>query len=133
MQEHQASALTLRLPDIHVGIAEDVFADDCLDRRPVVELLCNVLSSSESPAVVALNGEFGSGKSTFLKMCAAVLRQRHVTVVEIDAWQQRYTGDALLDLIGALSDTIPAEQERLRKVLELAGRIARGAAWGAVG
>ena len=132
-QAQEAPALTLRLPDFQVGSVEDVFAADCLNRQPVVDLLCDVLATTDSPAVVALNGEFGSGKSTFLKMCAAVLRQRGVKVVEIDAWQQRYTGDALVDLIGALGDTIPAERDRIRRVLEFAGRIARGAAWGAAG
>lgn len=126
-------SLTLRATDIDVQSPDGVFAEDCLQREPAVELLCGVLASTESPAVVALNGEFGSGKSTFLKMCAAVLRHQDVTVVEIDAWQQRYTGDALVDLIGALSDTIRTEQQRLRKAIEFAGRIARGATWGAVG
>ena len=120
--------LTLRLADVNVDGTGGVFAEDCLIRQPAVDLLCGVLATTESPAVVALNGEFGSGKSTFLKMCAAVLRQQNGTVVEIDAWQQRYTGDALIDLVGALSDAIPKEQERLRKAIEFAGRIARGAA-----
>ena len=123
--------LTLRLADIGVDDPGGVFAEDCLTRQPAVNLLCGVLATTESPAVIALNGEFGSGKSTFLKMCAAVLRQQNGTVVEIDAWQQRYTGDALIDLVGALSDAIPKEQERLRKAIEFAGRIARGAAWSA--
>lgn len=130
--DNGAPSLTLRMADIDVQGPDGVFAEDCMQRQPAVELLCSVLATTESPAVVALNGQFGSGKSTFLKMCAAVLRQEEITVVEIDAWQQRYTGDALVDLIGALSDTLPTEQERLRKVLDFAGRIARGAAWGTV-
>jgi energy-coupling factor transporter ATP-binding protein EcfA2 len=132
-QDSRPPALSLRAHDINLDGPDGVFAEDCLRRQPAVELLCDVLATTESPAVVALNGKFGSGKSTFLKMCIAVLRQREVTVVDIDAWQQRYTGDALVDLIGALSDAIPTEQERLHKVLRLAGRIARGAAWNAVG
>lgn len=132
-QGSQSPAMSLRAQDIDLDGPDGVFAEDCLRRQPAVELLCNVLATTESPAVVALNGEFGSGKSTFLKMCASVLRQRDVTVVEIDAWQQRYTGDALVDLLGALSDVVPAERERLREVIRLAGRIARGAAWSAVG
>jgi energy-coupling factor transporter ATP-binding protein EcfA2 len=132
-QNGRPPALSLRAHDINLDGPDGVFAEDCLGRQAAVELLCGVLASTDSPAIVALNGEFGSGKSTFLKMCASVLRQRNVTVVEIDAWQQRYTGDALVDLLGALSDAVPAERERLREVIRFAGRIARGAAWSAVG
>ena len=131
-QDGDASSLMLRLNDIELDGPVGVFAEDCLNREPAVNLLCDVLTTTYSPAVVALNGEFGSGKTTFLKMCTAVLRQRDVTVVEIDAWQQRYTGDALVDLMGSLSDILPTEQDRLRDVLKFAGRIARAAAWGAV-
>ena len=131
-QDGGSSSLTLRVADIELAGPKGVFAEDCLNREPAVNLLCDVLSATDSPAVVALNGEFGSGKTTFLKMCAAVLRPRGVTVVEIDAWQQRYTGDALVDLMGSLSDILPTEQDRLRDVLKFAGRIARAAAWGAV-
>lgn len=131
-QDDDVPPLTLRATDIDVQGPDGVFGEDCMQRQPAVELLCSVLATTESPAVVALNSEFGSGKSTFLKMCAAVLRQEEITVVEIDAWQHRYTGDALVDLIGALSDTLPTEQERIRKALDFAGRIARGAAWGTV-
>lgn len=132
-QDGGSAPLTLRVTDIELDGPEGVFTEDCLNREPAVNLLCDVLATTDSPAVVALNGEFGSGKTTFLKMCAAVLRQRDVTVVEIDVWQQRYTGDALVDLIGALSDTLPAENQRLHKAIEFAGRIARGVAWGAAG
>ena len=130
-QSSHAASLALRAHDIVLGGPDGVFAEDCLNRRPAVGLLCDVLATTDSPAVVALNGEFGAGKTTFLKMCAAVLRERDVTVVETDAWQQRYTGDALVDLVGALSEAVPAEQKRLLEVLRFAGRIARGAAWSA--
>lgn len=131
-QEGGSSSLTLRANDIDLNGPEGVFAEDCLNREPAVNLLCDVLTTTDSPAVVALNGEFGSGKTTFLKMCAAVLGKGDLAVVAIDTWQQRYTGDALVDLIGALSDTLPTEQQRLHKAIELAGRIARGVTWGAV-
>lgn len=131
MQNETAAqtALTLRIPDISLDRAEGVFVEDYFDRQPHAEMLCDVLVSAEPPAIVALNGEFGSGKSTFLKMCASVMAERKITVVEIDAWQQRYTGDALVDLMGALSDAVPDERVLMRKIFECAGRIARNVAW----
>ena len=67
------------------------FEGDRLDRRRRVEALCRLIARTESAAVVAVNGSFGSGKSVFLKMCAAHLRGQGVAVAEFNAWQQSHT------------------------------------------
>ncbi len=53
--------------------------------------------------VVSIDGPWGSGKTAFVKMCAAVLRGRSVPVVEFNAWQQSYTNNPLVDVVSAIA------------------------------
>ena len=75
------------------------FEEDLLARKQQVEALCAVIEADERPLVVSVDGRFGSGKSTFLAMCAAHLQQpQKVSVVKFNAWQQSHTKIPLIDL-----------------------------------
>ena len=54
-----------------------------------------------------VNGAWGSGKTAFLKMCGAYLRDRCVRVAEFNAWAEQYTRRPLVDLIGAVTTALP--------------------------
>lgn len=116
--------MRLRPPEFNVD-PDSPCAHDTLGRKARVEALCNVLAQVEGSAVVSVDGGFGSGKSAFLKMCAASLRLRGVFVVEFDAWRQGHTGEPLVDLISALTQESSKTAERLRRVaIGLAWRLA---------
>lgn len=115
--------MSFRPPELVIDSA-DPFKEDTLAREPQVEALCAVIETDERPLVVSVDGKFGSGKSTFLAMCAAHLRQREVAVAEFNAWQQSHTKNPLIDLISALIGQVP-HSERLKQV-------AAGIGWGVV-
>ena len=74
--------MSLGPPDLVVD-SVDPFKEDKLARKAQVESLCELVTSDKEPVVVSVDGKFGSGKSTFLSMCAAHLRQHDVSVVEL--------------------------------------------------
>lgn len=115
---------------------DDPFKHDRLARRGRVEALCRLIVELQSPAVLAVNGPFGSGKSVFLRLCAAQLRDQGVNVVEFNAWQQSHTEVPLVDLVAALTArSTQAEQitEKLRQVaVKLAWRTASAVTHGIV-
>lgn len=119
-------------PDQFAVDPKEPFERDRLDRRGRVEALCGLIERTESAAVIAVNGPFGSGKSAFVRMCAAHLRNRDVTVAEFNAWQQSHTRWPLIDLVSALgSDATLAE--RLRGIaVNLAWRAANVASRGLI-
>ena len=82
--------------------------------------LCFRVMAQEQPAVVAITGGFGTGKSVVLQMCAAVLRAEGATVAEFNAWQQSHAQDPLIDLVAALSSE---RGEVWKSVLEFALRL----------
>ena len=108
------------------------FEGDRLDRRRRVEALCRLITRTESAAVVAVNGSFGSGKSVFLQMCAAHLRGQGVAVAEFNAWQQSHTRTPLVDLVSALTGEATAVQRLLETAVNLTWRSAQVATKGLV-
>ncbi|MCY4087676.1 MAG: P-loop NTPase fold protein [Actinomycetia bacterium] len=97
-----------------------------------MEALCRLITRTESAAVVAVNGGFGSGKSVFLQMCAAHLRGKGVAAVEFNAWQQSHTREPLVDLVSALAAEATAGQRLLGTMGNLAWRWAQVATKGVV-
>ena len=115
--------MSFRPPELVID-PDDPFKGDTLGRKPLVESLCAVIETDERPLVVSVDGQFGSGKSTFLAMCAAHLRQREVAVAEFNAWQHSHTKNPLIDLTSALMSKVP-QSEALK-------RVAAGIGWAAV-
>ena len=104
--------------------ADDPFKHDRLARRGRVEALCRLIVELQSPAVLAVNGPFGSGKSVFLRLCAAHLRGQGVDVVEFNAWQQSHTEVPLVDLVAALAAE-PSQAEQITEKLRQGRRQTR--------
>ena len=115
--------MSFRPPELVID-PDDPFKGDTLGRKPLVETLCAVIETDERPLVVSVDGKFGSGKSTFLAMCAARLREKEAAVAEFNAWQQSHTKNPLIDLISALIQNVP-QSKRLKLV-------AAGIGWGVV-
>ena len=100
----------LRLRPIEFSATEsDPFGEDVLGRRVVVEALAAIIMGTEGAGALMVDAPWGTGKTAFLRMCAAYLRSRGVTVVEFNAWTQQYTKRPLLDLVGALSTRLPGD------------------------
>ena len=121
--------MSFRPPELVID-PDDPCKGDTLGRKPLVETLCAVIETDERPLVVSVDGKFGSGKSTFLAMCAAHLRQearlreKEAAVAEFNAWQHSHTKNPLIDLISALIQNVP-QSKRLK-------RVAAGIGWGVV-
>lgn len=72
------------------------------------ERLANLVCRLDEPLVIALDGPWGSGKSTFIRQWAGSLRQRHVPVIVFDAFANDHQEDAFISLaseIAALART----------------------------
>ncbi len=79
------------------------FAYDRLNRKESVESLCTIIRDAQHPLVVSVEGAYGTGKSSFLRMSASYMERLGALTVEFNAWQQGHTGRPLIDLVAALS------------------------------
>ena len=111
--------MSFRPPDFIID-PDDPFKHDRLNRRARVESLCQRVLDDPGPLAVAVNGDFGSGKSVFLRMCAAHLRKSNAAVYEFDAWQESHTNSPIIDLVSALKKREAAFKKLLKIAVDIA-------------
>lgn len=101
---------------------EKPFANDRLGREEHVKAVCRAIAEMDGPAVVALDGGWGTGKTAFLAMCTAWLQSEfEIPVVRFNAWCQSHTQMPLVDLVSALTaDGKPATRP-LKKIVAAVG------------
>ncbi len=104
--------MKIRIRPIEVEIPSEpseLFQNDLLDRKEPIEVLTAAISSIEGPCVVAVDAEWGAGKTTFLRLWAQYLRNKKYPVVEYNAWETDFASHpfaALFDaMIGDLTDS----------------------------
>ncbi len=73
----------------------DPFQYDLLQRRRLVVTLADTLVGTHGPAVFSIDGVWGTGKTTFVRMLAQVLKKKGVNVVSVNAWETDYSRDPL--------------------------------------
>jgi hypothetical protein len=91
---------------------------DLLDRGSQVELVSGVLRRDSGPVMVMVDAPWGAGKTTFLRLCAAELKN-DALVVEFNSWTQQYTRHPLSDLVSAISYRLQAKKEKQAKARTL--------------
>ena len=88
-------------PELQIGEEEGFTPEKDLFNRADFGLgLSNLVKNVTDPMVIALSGQWGSGKTTFLKMWAGELRKDHIPVIYFDAFANDFSGDAFAALAG---------------------------------
>ena len=83
---------------------EDGFKNDALQRKSFGESLRNVVANSTEPLVISLDGRWGEGKTTFIKMWRGLLREDGIPSIYFDAFAHDHTADAFMSIASSLSD-----------------------------
>ena len=102
--------------------AGDPFKHDLLARKEPVESLTNIVRSLEGPCVLAVDAEWGKGKTTFLNIWAQHLRNQKFPVVKFNAWETDFSGDPLVALSTELTEGLHEYEDD--RVALLASQIA---------
>ena len=111
-----------RSQEIEIPV-ENPFANDKLERSHLCSVLTDVVSFyGQSGCVLALGGEWGSGKTTFVKMWSQYLNNKQYKTLYFNAWASDYTEDPLIALIAELSE-LSADNNTINKIASGAVRI----------
>lgn len=107
---------------------------DLLGRKPEGKQLSDLVERIEEPLVIALDGDWGSGKSHFLRLWTGAHRKENdgrARVIYFDAFEHDYLDDPLVGLVGAILQH-PADGswqgKALRNVKSAASKLLRPAA-----
>lgn len=123
-------------PDLTINDIEGFTPDkDIFKRHELGDGLTNLITSVTDPMVIAVDAEWGRGKTVFLKMWAGELRKRGIPVIYFDAFAHDHIDDAFLSLASeviALAQEKKADKEPLSnftaKTLNASKVLAGGAA-----
>ena len=94
--------VTLSCPDIEVS-KEDPFKNDLLDRKDAIKSYTRLLSKVQGPGVISVNATWGDGKTTFMKMWAAHLRQNNIIVTDLNVWDSDHSNNPLNAITSSLT------------------------------
>lgn len=76
----------------------DPFANDLLKREDFADKLTNIVVANKDELVIALNGQWGEGKTTFINMWQVKLESDGFPCIYIDAFKIDYTDDAFVPI-----------------------------------
>lgn len=103
----------------------DPFKDDKLGRKEYVEVLTDVVESFVGGAVVALNGAWGTGKTTFIKMWSQHLKNKKFPVVYYNAWEDDICEEPLPSMLRVLKRL--NKEDGLDEVFKTGAKVVVGA------
>ena len=89
---------------LNIGADEGFTKNDLFNHNALGKKLAGLLSEVDHPITVALNAQWGQGKTTFLRMWAGYLRSKGFPVVEFDAFENDYYSDPFIPLAGEVTD-----------------------------
>ena len=99
----------------------DGFINDALDRSSYGEALLNLVVRSSDALVISLDGKWGEGKTTFVKMWQGLLTKSNVPNIYIDAFSNDYVDDAFICIASAITNYAETHisKENSERIIEL--------------
>lgn len=82
------------------------FGSDALEREPEIKNITRIVREINSPLTLAISAEWGTGKTTFIKMWQAYLQQEDVPSIYFNAWETDFSADPLLAFLGELNEPL---------------------------
>ena len=94
--------ISLRANQIEIP-DDNPFQNDLLSRQEPANRLTSLVRNIESPAVIAIDGAWGTGKTTFLNLWKQSLLNDNLPIVEFNAWENDNSANAILSLTSELT------------------------------
>jgi len=98
-------------PPIIVG-ENEAFEQDVLGRSNFGQSLLNLVAQSNDELVISLDGQWGEGKTTFVKMWQGMLTQADIPNIYIDSFANDYVDDAFIAVASAITTYIEENSVR---------------------
>lgn len=91
-----------------IKIAEDnIFKNDTLGREESIIDLSKLILSTTEPFVFTINGSWGTGKTTFVKLWKSYLKKEHdAHSLYFSAWEDDFSNEPLIAILGSLNGYI---------------------------
>lgn len=105
-------------------VPDNPFANDKLERQQHAENFeCIVSLYGETGCVIALNGLWGTGKTTFVRMMLQDMKNKGFKPLYFNAWKNDFVSDPLVALLAEMKELHPND-EKYTKLVECGSKIA---------
>ena len=111
--------------DIEIDVNQP-FANCKLGRLKYARALEKIISRNHQGGVISLNGKWGTGKTTFVRMFAQMLENKGYPTILFNAWETDFISDPLIALIGELEAVNKQSIRALEAVRDAAAKISKG-------
>ena len=88
------------------------FGNCKLNREPYARVLTSIVKNFEKGFVLAIDAEWGTGKTTFVKMWRQYLIDRKFSTLYFNAWENDFENDVLVALISELEELKSNNQDK---------------------
>ena len=95
--------------------------DKCkLDREPCAKILTEIVGSYADGFVLAVNNQWGAGKTTFVKMWQQYLNNQEFQTIYFNAWENDFDNSPLVALMSELKSLInnDIDKKAFKRLLE---------------
>lgn len=99
--------LNLKFQDIQID-PNDPFDSDLLNRKKEIENLSTLVRNVNSPAVLAIDSRWGTGKTTFIKLWEKYLKAESLESLYFNAWATDFSEDPLVSFLGEMNEGLEA-------------------------
>lgn len=96
--------MRITLPPLEISEDEAFQKNDLFKRQEFGVSLLNFILNCEEELVISLNGQWGEGKTTFIKMWQGMLREIRVPHIYIDAFKNDYLDDPFTAVASAITE-----------------------------
>ena len=128
--ENQGMVLKSFVEEIEVP-ENDPFKYDELNRGRYIMALTDIVTSYQQGAVVAFNGAWGTGKTTFVRMWKQYLKNQGFPVVYYNAWEDDISEEPMFSMVKELK-SLSKDEDSFDSLCEKAGRVIVSGFFGAL-
>jgi len=86
--------------------SHNIFENDALDREKTIKSLTTLVMDITDPFVLSINGDWGIGKTTFVKLWRIYLQQQNINSIHFNAWKNDFSKEPILSILGEFNEYI---------------------------
>lgn len=94
---------------------DEPFANCKLERKKYADILTSIVDAYPEGFVLALNNEWGTGKTTFVKMWNQSLKNAGYSTVYFNAWENDFNSNPLIAIVSELKTLTNSSNEKIFK------------------
>ena len=100
----------------------DPHANDALGRKEDCVMLADLIEESGGPFTLAVDAEWGDGKTVFIRMLEARLAKKGFRCVSFSAWECDFYDESLAPLIAEIGGQASKDTPTLKKKIKTRGK-----------